>query len=212
MCSHASQKRIDSSLNVSSSAHSCPTGTIPTQIGNLKRLHTLALSSNFLSGTVPPQIGGMDILRSLQLDENQLSGSLPDIFGQLSHIEIWDTYGNTIHGDLPPSIMNASTLEQLYVQPEQSGPLRNFRCGERIPGLGNAHESMNVPSSQFGAKYNWVLMVADYFNMVYTTTCVDAHDVEFSFNALSGGISPLTCTHAQSLWAFHHADVEPDTR
>jgi len=117
-----------------------------------------------------------------------LSGSMPDVFGTLRHIEIWDTYGNSLQGDLPNSIMNASTLEKLFVQIEQTGPLRNFQCGERIPGLGNQQDSMNVPSSQAGAKYNWVLQVADYFNMVYTTTCVNSLSAETAFNALSGDV------------------------
>jgi len=113
---------------------------------------------------------------------------MPDVFGTLRHIEHWDTYGNSLQGDLPSSIMNASTLEALYVQTEQTGPLRNFQCVERIPGLGNAHTDMKIPSSQAGAKYNWVLQAADYFNMVYTTMCVNTENAEYTFNALSGDV------------------------
>jgi len=163
-------------------------GTIPTQIGNLKKLHTLGLSNNQFSGSLPEQIGDMDILRRLELEENKLSGSMPDVFGTLRHIELWDTYGNSLEGDLPASIMNASTLEGLYVQIEQTGPLRNFRCGERIPGLGNQHDAMNVPSSQAGRKYNWAIQARDYFNMMFTTMCVNPLTPEVAFNALSGDV------------------------
>jgi len=84
--------------------------------------------------------------------------------------------------------MNASTLEGLYVQIEQTGPLRNFRCGERIPGLGNQHDAMNVPSSQAGRKYNWAIQARDYFNMMFTTMCVNPLTPEVAFNALSGDV------------------------
>jgi len=168
--------------------HNKISGTLPTQIGRLKKLHTLALSHNFISGTIPPQIGGMDILRSMQLEENKLSGSMPDVFEGLRHIEYWDTYGNSLEGDLPASIMNASTLDHLYVQLEQTGPLRNFRCRQRLPGVGSVRNDLNIPSSQAGAKYNWVLQAADYFNMVFTTHCDEPYDTDFTFNALSGDV------------------------
>jgi len=163
-------------------------GTIPTEVGNFRLLHTFGLSDNRVSGTIPEQISGMDILYRMELQENQLSGSMPDAFGGLRKIEYWDTYGNQLTGDLPPSIMNASTMEALYVQVEQTGPLRNWFCGERIPGISNHHNDLNVPSQQAGAKYNWVIQVRDYYNMVYTTLCAEPLDPEVAFQALTGDV------------------------
>ena len=72
------------------------------------------------------------------MQENELSGTMPDVFDGLPRVQYWDTYANQITGDLPPSIQNISaTLEHLYIQTEQTDALRNFRCRERIPGLGN---------------------------------------------------------------------------
>ena len=85
-----------------------------------------------------------------------MSGSLPDVFDQLKYIEYWDTYGNSLEGPLPDSIGEAKTLEHLYVQVEQRNLLLNHRCRQRIPGVGNAHNAMNVPSRQAGASPTWV--------------------------------------------------------
>lgn len=171
-------------------------GTIPTQIGMLTRLDVLGLSNNLLSGTIPEEIGNMQWLRRFELAENKLSGTMPNVFdehglgGPTGILDYWDTYGNKLTGDLPNTIGNATSLQWLYIQIEHSDPLRNFRCGQRIPGLGNSHNNMNVDSNDPApnAKYNWAIMAWDYFNMMYTTECPNPHDVNFAFNALSGDV------------------------
>jgi len=164
-------------------------GTIPSQIGKLKKLNTLAISSNALSGSIPTQVGDMTILRRLELQENKLSGSMPDCFDTLKHIYMWDTYGNQLIGGLPPSISNATTMQYLYVQNEQTDIIRNYRCGERIPMMGSAHVSPNIPSSQAGNKFNWYVQVAEYFNYHYNSLCGQVHmDASEAFDALSGDI------------------------
>ena len=110
------------------------------------------LNDNRISGTIPPEIGGMYMLTRFELQENQLSGTMPDVFGSLPKIEYWDTYGNQMTGDLPPSIQNASILQYLYIQTAHTDVLRNFRCRDRIPGLGNLHNSLGIPSNQPGIK------------------------------------------------------------
>lgn len=163
-------------------------GTIPTEVGKLGALMHFGLNDNRISGTIPPEIGGMYMLTRWDLQENFLSGTMPDSFGGLPKIEWWDTYGNYITGDLPESIQNASVLTTLYVQIEQTDVIRNYRCRERIPGLGNAHDSINVPSRQAGLKMNWAIQVIDYYNYKYASGCVDPFDPHTAFEALSGDV------------------------
>lgn len=163
-------------------------GTLPTQIGKLKNVNTFAIPDNRISGTIPDQIGDMTILRRWEVQENELSGTMPDNFGGLRHLTYWDTYGNKLTGDLPPSISNVTTLEHFYIQIEHSDVIRNWRCRERIPGLGSAHTSPNVPSNDPSLKFNWYVQVAEYFMYKHTYECPNPHDVNFAFNALSGDV------------------------
>jgi len=163
-------------------------GTLPPQIGKLNNLNTFAVSNNRISGTVPTQVGDMSILRRIELQENSLSGSMPDAFGTLRHLVYWDTYGNMLTGDLPPSIQNATTLEYLYVQNEQTDVIRLYRCGERIPAIGNLHNSHNIPSKQSGNKFNWYVQAREYFNYKYNSLCVNTLDPVAALEALSGDV------------------------
>jgi len=163
-------------------------GTLPTQIGKWNRLNTFALTKNRISGTVPTQVGDMAILRRIELAENSLSGSMPDAFGNLRHLVYWDTYGNMLTGDLPPSIQNVTSLEYLYVQNEQTDVIRLYRCGERIPAIGNVHNSQNIPSKQSGHKFNWYVQVREYFNYKYNSLCANTLDPVAALEALSGDV------------------------
>jgi hypothetical protein len=53
-------------------------GTIPQEIGNLRKLHALNLERNRLSGGIPTTLGQLGDLEWLTLLGNQLSGLVPD--------------------------------------------------------------------------------------------------------------------------------------
>ena len=178
-------------------------GTLPTEIGKLRQLIDFSLSDNRLSGSIPCQIGAMHMLTRWEVQENSLSGTMPDAFTALPHLELWDTYGNYMVGDLPPSIENVSaTLNYLYIQSEHTDALRNFRCRDRIPGIGSLinvnvnvnggenfeEQGIQIPSNQPGNKYNWYIQVAEYFNYKYMSMCVDPYDSQTAFEALSGDV------------------------
>ena len=57
--------------------HDNLTGTIPTEIGRLTNLATLAFGKNNLSGSVPTEMGRLSFLRSIALSMNYLSGEFP---------------------------------------------------------------------------------------------------------------------------------------
>ena len=52
-------------------------GGIPSGIGTLPALETLALQDNVLTGTLPPELGDLAQLQTLTLSGNLLTGSVP---------------------------------------------------------------------------------------------------------------------------------------
>lgn len=102
--------------------------------------------------------------------------------------EWWDTFGNFMTGDLPESIQNCTQMEHLYIQLEHTDVIRQARCRERIPGVGNAANSLNIPSHQSGDKVNWFIQVKEYYDYKYLSPCLDMFDPHTAFEALSGDV------------------------
>ena len=59
------------------------------------------------------------------------------------------------------------------------------RCKDRIPG---ARLNFNYPTKAGYAKFNWIIVVPEYYNMKYIAHCEEMYDVNFAFNALSGDV------------------------
>lgn len=86
------------------------TGSIPTQIGSLKRLNVLALQSNWLSGAIPASLGDLPELTRLDLSFNRLFGSIPVRLAQLPRLVILDVRNNSLSGSVPPGISSSFCL------------------------------------------------------------------------------------------------------
>ena len=84
--------------------------TLPRQIGQLKNLKELKLSSNSIK-TLPKGIGDLASLRELDLSGNPLQ-ALPESFGNLSKLETLDL-SNTLLKTLPDSIGGLVSLQSL---------------------------------------------------------------------------------------------------
>ena len=64
-------------------------GTLPTDIGLLKDLHTLVLKANLdLRGKIPSEIGMLSELKTLRLEDTNLSGTIPTEIGLLRSLEL----------------------------------------------------------------------------------------------------------------------------
>ena len=62
------------------------TGSIPTQLGSLSNLTSLAVSGNQLTGTIPTELGNLSNLTFLYLHQNQLTGTIPTELADLSNL------------------------------------------------------------------------------------------------------------------------------
>ena len=96
-------------------------GTIPSAIGNLTALTTLAIGENGVSGTIPETIGLLTNLKSLRLasapgpppDASLLSGTLPPSLGNLTRLEHLLVYQTQISGTLHPSLGELTALQEI---------------------------------------------------------------------------------------------------
>ncbi|KAJ3682943.1 hypothetical protein LUZ60_013170 [Juncus effusus] len=89
------------------------TGTLPTNIGNLKKLTTLILVGCSFSGTIPDTLGGLSKLSYLALNSNQFSGKIPPSIGNLTNLYWLDLADNQLTGPIPISSRKQNGLDQL---------------------------------------------------------------------------------------------------
>ncbi|XP_060200188.1 probable leucine-rich repeat receptor-like protein kinase At1g35710 [Lycium barbarum] len=73
----------------------------PPEIGNVKGLLGLDLSSNHLVGQIPKEIGDLTSLVNLFVQNNNISGSKPGEPGSQTKLESLDLSGNRLIGSIP---------------------------------------------------------------------------------------------------------------
>ncbi|CAM9548252.1 unnamed protein product [Ectocarpus sp. 8 AP-2014] len=71
-------------------------GAIPRDLGGLRALEKLHLSSNQLSGVIPSELGHLGALKSLRLARNSLTGAIPRELGGLGALEKLDLAYNKL--------------------------------------------------------------------------------------------------------------------
>ena len=90
-------------------------GSIPSELGNLANLTTLALSYNQLTGSIPSELGNLANLTTLYLSSNQLSGAIPPELGNLANLTYLYLADNQLTGCVPATLQNVqdNDLNQL---------------------------------------------------------------------------------------------------
>ena len=91
-------------------------GTLPSEVGLLKKLQSLDLSKNSINGALPTEVGQMTSLQQLWLSYNVLEGSIPSEIGKMSSLEVFGlTHTNyRLSGSIPSEIGVLSGLRDLY--------------------------------------------------------------------------------------------------
>ena len=86
------------------SADSNLQGSLPTELGLLRRLKTIHLDSNFISGALPRQLSSLSELQILRLSNNRLVGSIPTEIGEMVRLSHMDLSENEFTGEIPSSL------------------------------------------------------------------------------------------------------------
>ncbi|XP_077230239.1 receptor kinase-like protein Xa21 isoform X2 [Tasmannia lanceolata] len=89
-------------------------GTIPTQILMLSSLSkSLYLSNNSFTGSLASEVGNLKQLGGLYLSDNSLSGELPDMLGSCVSLEYLYMDSNLFQGTIPSSLANLKGIREL---------------------------------------------------------------------------------------------------
>ncbi|XP_024200472.1 putative receptor-like protein kinase At3g47110 [Rosa chinensis] len=88
-------------------------GSIPTGLGSLVNLQSLALGDNSFTGSIPTDIGKRSTLMELYLEDNQLSGSIPSSLGNLTMLTRLYLLANNLSGSIPSSLGKCHGLLEL---------------------------------------------------------------------------------------------------
>ena len=88
-------------------------GTVPAELGNLKRLERLYLTNNELTGSIPKELGKLENLTDLGLGQNRLTGPIPKELGKLSDLEYLVLHDNRLTGSIPKKLGRLSRLDRL---------------------------------------------------------------------------------------------------
>ena len=79
-------------------------GPIPTHIGKLAGLGSLAVTENGLTGNIPTEMGDLTELGELWLYGNKMTGNIPTEMGNLNQLSLFESHNNQFSGDMPAEI------------------------------------------------------------------------------------------------------------
>ena len=80
-------------------------GSIPTTIGQLKKLESINIAQTSIGGAIPQALSECTALKNFMAYSNKLSGEIPDFWDKLPNIGVLQLYGNPdITGPIPASI------------------------------------------------------------------------------------------------------------
>ena len=90
-------------------------GSIPAEIGSLKKLNNFNMAETAISGAVPAELSGCESLATFVAYKSGIT-SLPDNLDQWPALKTFMIYGNNIEGPLPESLAKSKTITsaQMY--------------------------------------------------------------------------------------------------
>ncbi|VAI17937.1 unnamed protein product [Triticum turgidum subsp. durum] len=135
-------------------------GAVPPVIGNLTRLKSLDMSSNFLAGQIPAELSNLRGLEVLDLGHNQLSGGIPPSFSELASLAYLSLKDNQLSGPIPAVLFKNCTRLGLvdFGNNDLSGEIP-LEASETILVL-------NLYSNRLTGKLPWWLANCTYLYML----------------------------------------------
>ncbi|XP_006343427.2 probable LRR receptor-like serine/threonine-protein kinase At4g36180 [Solanum tuberosum] len=79
-------------------------GSLTTQISDLRMLRKISLRSNFFNGTIPASISKCKLLDTVFLQYNSFSGEIPPEIMNLTELETFNVAGNQMYGEIPSEL------------------------------------------------------------------------------------------------------------
>ncbi|KAG5608172.1 hypothetical protein H5410_019453 [Solanum commersonii] len=76
-------------------------GSLPMELGMLKKLKTIDLSDNKLTGEIPSSLAQLKSLQYLRLNNNSLTGAVPLDLANMTQLSLMDLSFNSLSGPVP---------------------------------------------------------------------------------------------------------------
>ncbi|XP_022843884.1 tyrosine-sulfated glycopeptide receptor 1-like [Olea europaea var. sylvestris] len=124
-------------------------GTIPTEIGQLKFITALDLSNNNFSGSIPDTISNLTNLEKLDLSGNHLSGQIPASFKNLYFLSSFNVAYNNLDGPIPVG-------GQFDSFPNSSFEGNPGLCGKFLPRSCSGQSETTLQKGTKRKIFNWL--------------------------------------------------------
>ncbi|XP_072999043.1 LOW QUALITY PROTEIN: receptor kinase-like protein Xa21 [Typha latifolia] len=117
-------QNVDSGVILSNNKLS---GNIPKEVMKLSSLSIfLDLSYNLLNGSLPLEVGNLKKIGKLDFSHNKLSGEIPSTISECEIVERLHMEGNLFEGPIPSSCSNLRGLKELDLSNNLSGQIPKF--------------------------------------------------------------------------------------
>ncbi|WP_270999924.1 immunoglobulin-like domain-containing protein [Listeria seeligeri] len=145
--------------------------SLPSSIGNLKKLETLEMSQSRLT-SVPIEVKDLTSLKSMNFSYNQINQEIPEEWGQLTNLTNFNVECNAFYGEIPEWTYSVPTIRlsknHLFDVPAGRGmgttPTFNYLNVDKI-------EDPTVKANQYD-----VTAIADELTLPNGTTTFDVRD------------------------------------
>jgi Leucine-rich repeat (LRR) protein len=140
-------------------------GTIPSEIGLMKGLRTLSLSSNRFSGSIPPALYTLTNLTYLDLDFNIVYSTISRQVANLVNLQTFSVYSNQIYGEIPTEfgLLTELVFLGLSVNAMNGSIPTEFGLLAKLGSLGvEMNELVGTIPSQLGQLTNLQLLATGF--------------------------------------------------